>query len=187
MQADLAKFDRVFFVMWGSAFLELLAHRALDTAAARFPTLAAPFWSCSRIALWTRRRRRRSQRKERLRSFLSCSLRSLSWRCGAASSSFAANSVSSLARQDSGAPLLLRRRAIPDARSAFSELLAHRALDPPPSSSLAEERTPPLVPPPCDGARFPTLAAQCVVTPLALSQGCGLIALYTSPYLTPAG
>ena len=28
---------------------------------------------------------------------------------------------------------------------------------------------------------------QCVVTPLALSHGCGLIALYTSPYLTPAG
>jgi hypothetical protein len=28
---------------------------------------------------------------------------------------------------------------------------------------------------------------QCVVTPLALNQGCGLIALYTSPYLTPAG
>jgi hypothetical protein len=28
---------------------------------------------------------------------------------------------------------------------------------------------------------------QCVVTPLALSQGCGLIASYTSPYLTPAG
>jgi hypothetical protein len=30
-------------------------------------------------------------------------------------------------------------------------------------------------------------ANQCVVTPLALSHGCGLIALYTSPYLTPAG
>jgi hypothetical protein len=28
------------------------------------------------------------------------------------------------------------------------ELLAHRALNPPPSSSLAEERTPPLHPPP---------------------------------------
>jgi hypothetical protein len=28
---------------------------------------------------------------------------------------------------------------------------------------------------------------QCVATPLALSHGCGLIALYTSPYLTPAG
>jgi hypothetical protein len=28
---------------------------------------------------------------------------------------------------------------------------------------------------------------QCVATPLALSQGCGLIALYTSPYLTPSG
>jgi hypothetical protein len=28
---------------------------------------------------------------------------------------------------------------------------------------------------------------QCVVTPLAVSHGCGLIALYTSPYLTPAG
>jgi hypothetical protein len=31
------------------------------------------------------------------------------------------------------------------------------------------------------------LCSQCVVTPLALSHGCGLIALYTSPYLTPAG
>jgi hypothetical protein len=30
-------------------------------------------------------------------------------------------------------------------------------------------------------------SGQCVVTPLALNQGCGLIALYTSPYLTPAG
>jgi hypothetical protein len=28
---------------------------------------------------------------------------------------------------------------------------------------------------------------QCVVTPRARSHGCGLIALYTSPYLTPAG
>src|SRR5512133_557747 len=41
----------------------------------------------------------------------------------------------------------------------FLELLAHRALDPPPSSSLAEERTPRLAPSPCGGARFPTLAA----------------------------
>jgi hypothetical protein len=32
-------------------------------------------------------------------------------------------------------------------------------MSPPPSSSLAEERTPPLASPPCDGARFPTLAA----------------------------
>src|SRR5215211_573996 len=39
-------------------------------------------------------------------------------------------------------------------------LLAHRAVDPPPSSSLAEERTPLLAPPPCGGARFPTLAAR---------------------------
>jgi hypothetical protein len=30
--------------------------------------------------------------------------------------------------------------------------------NPPSSSSLAEERTPPLAPPPCAGARFPTLA-----------------------------
>jgi hypothetical protein len=43
--------------------------------------------------------------------------------------------------------------------AAYFELLAHRALDPPPSSSLAEERTPLLTPPPCVGARFPTLAA----------------------------
>ena len=43
--------------------------------------------------------------------------------------------------------------------SHFLELLAHRAPDPPPSSSLAEERTSPLAPPPCGGARFPTLAA----------------------------
>jgi hypothetical protein len=40
------------------------------------------------------------------------------------------------------------------------ELLAHRAWNPSPSLSLAEERTPPLVPPPCGGARFPTLAAR---------------------------
>jgi hypothetical protein len=39
------------------------------------------------------------------------------------------------------------------------EPLAHRALNPPPSSSLTEGRTPPLAPPPCGGARFPTLAA----------------------------
>ena len=38
-------------------------------------------------------------------------------------------------------------------------LLAHRAWNPPLSSSLAEGRTPPLAPPPCGGARFPTLAA----------------------------
>jgi len=31
--------------------------------------------------------------------------------------------------------------------------------NPPPPSSLAEERTPPLASPPCGGARFPTLAA----------------------------
>jgi exodeoxyribonuclease V beta subunit len=41
-----------------------------------------------------------------------------------------------------------------------SELLAHRALNPPSSSSLAEERTPPLASPPYCGARFPTLAAE---------------------------
>jgi hypothetical protein len=34
----------------------------------------------------------------------------------------------------------------------IKELLAHRALNPPPSSSLAEERTPPLARPPCAGA-----------------------------------
>src|SRR5687767_12068623 len=43
---------------------------------------------------------------------------------------------------------------------SFCVLLAHRALNPPPSSSLAEGRTPPLVPPPCGGARFPTLAGR---------------------------
>jgi hypothetical protein len=42
-------------------------------------------------------------------------------------------------------------------RSTTSELLAHRAGSPPPSSALAEERTPPLATPPCGGARFPTL------------------------------
>src|SRR5215207_6743528 len=40
----------------------------------------------------------------------------------------------------------------------FCVLLAHRAVSPPPSS-LAEDRTPLLAPPPCAGARFPTLAA----------------------------
>ena len=171
MQADLAKFDRVFFVMWRSAFWSC-SRIALWTRRRAIPDARSAFWSCSRIALWTRRaipdarsafcellrialwtrrRRRRSQRKTP-RSFL----------------------LPATARDSRRSQRLL-------------ELLAHRALDPPPSSSLAEERTPPLVPPPCDGARFPTLAAQCVVTPLALSQGCGLIALYTSPYLTPAG
>jgi len=33
-------------------------------------------------------------------------------------------------------------------------------MDPPLSSSLAEEITPPLAPPPGGGARFPTLAAR---------------------------
>ena len=42
-----------------------------------------------------------------------------------------------------------------DARSCVLQLLAHRAWEPLPSSSLAEERTPPLTPPPCGGARFP--------------------------------
>ena len=37
------------------------------------------------------------------------------------------------------------------------EQLAHRAWNPPPSSSLAEERTSPFAPPPSGGARFPTL------------------------------
>src|SRR5215218_8567336 len=57
--------------------------------------------------------------------------------------------------------LLLRASARDSRRSQrpFWELLAHRAWNPPPSSSLAEERTPPLTPPPCVGARFPTLAA----------------------------
>src|SRR5688572_2487179 len=83
------------------------------------------FWSCSRIALEIRRRRRRSQRKLRPRS-------------------------------------LLLRAAERDSRRSqlcFLELLAHRACDPPPSSPLAKETTPPLAPPPCGGARFPTLAA----------------------------
>jgi hypothetical protein len=44
-----------------------------------------------------------------------------------------------------------------------SELLAHRAWNPPPSASLAEETTPPLTPPPYGGARFPTLAAEPLV------------------------
>jgi hypothetical protein len=43
---------------------------------ARLPTLAAVCLNCSRIALWIHRRRRRSQRKERLAS-VRCSLRSL--------------------------------------------------------------------------------------------------------------
>jgi exodeoxyribonuclease V beta subunit len=50
-----------------------------------------------------------------------------------------------------------------------SELLAHRALNPPPSSSLAAERTPPLAPPHYGGARSPTLAARAV----AIEDGLG--------------
>jgi hypothetical protein len=43
-----------------------------------FHTVCTLIRSCSRIALWTRRRRHRSQRKERLRSLgVHCSLRSL--------------------------------------------------------------------------------------------------------------
>jgi len=41
------------------------------------------------------------------------------------------------------------------------QLLAHRAWNPPPSSSLPEERAPPLASPPCVGARLSTLAAGC--------------------------
>jgi hypothetical protein len=53
-----------------------------------------------------------------------------------------ARSFRTAARQ----PGSVRRRAIPDARSSVFKLLAHRALNPPPSSSLAEVRTPPLAP-----------------------------------------
>jgi exodeoxyribonuclease V beta subunit len=49
-----------------------------------------------------------------------------------------------------------------DESAHYSELLAHRALNLPPSSSLAEERTPPLAPPPYGGARSPTLPARAV-------------------------
>ena len=52
----------------------------------------------------------------------------------------------------------MRRRAIADARDHYLGSLAHRALDPPPSSSLAEGRAPPLPSPRCGGARLPTLA-----------------------------
>jgi hypothetical protein len=40
-------------------------------------------------------------------------------------------------------------------------------VDPPPSSSLAEERTPLLAPSPCGGARFPTLAEDCLGSRIA--------------------
>src|SRR4029453_11891534 len=39
-------------------------------------------------------------------------------------------------------------------RFVWALLLAHRAVDPP-SSSLAEGKTPPLAPPPCGGAQLP--------------------------------
>src|SRR5215208_3052908 len=57
--------------------------------------------------------------------------------------------------------LLLHAAARDSRRSQLCllELLAHRAWNPPPSSSLAKETTLPLPPPPCGGARFPTLAA----------------------------
>ncbi len=49
----------------------------------------------------------------------------------------------------------VRRRAIyRRSQAGILCLLAHRALDPSPSSSIAEEKAPPLVPPPCGGARF---------------------------------
>jgi hypothetical protein len=51
-------------------------------------------------------------------------------------------------------------------------LLAHRALDPPPSSSLAKERTPLLPPPPRGGARFPTLAGR--LCPARAVSNCSL-------------
>ena len=121
--------------------------------------------SCSRIALGVRRRRRRSQRKERLRSLrVHCSLRSLR-------PALVGRCLPHLARrrkacllarlvQDSGAPAWLSTAARDSRRSQLRlKLLAHRAWGPPPSSSLAEERTPPLAPSPCGGARFPTLAA----------------------------
>src|SRR4029450_2073785 len=52
---------------------------------------------------------------------------------------------------------LSRRGAGLISREPFFGLLAHRAVNPPPSSSLAEERTPLLTSPPYVGARFPTL------------------------------
>jgi Cu/Ag efflux pump CusA len=45
-------------------------------------------------------------------------------------------------------------------RGSDDELLAHRAVGPPTSSSLAEEKTPPLAPPQHGGARLSTLAAR---------------------------
>src|SRR5215207_1354810 len=66
---------------------------------------------------------------------------------------------SSLAEKERLRSLLLRATTRDSRRSQLlSELLAHRARHPPPSP-LAEETTPPLAPPPCDDARFPTLPA----------------------------
>ncbi len=57
-----------------------------------------------------------------------------------------------------------------DEAAYYSELLAHRAVNPPSSSSLAEERTPPLAPSPYGGARFPTLAAGASPSDTALAE-----------------
>ena len=46
----------------------------------------------------------------------------------------------------------------------FGRLLAHRAVDLPSSSSLAEERAPPLAPPHHGRGAIPTLAADCLST-----------------------
>ena len=63
-----------------------------------------------------------------------------------------------------------RRR---EPRRVFLELLAHRTLNPPPSSSLAEVRTPPLAPPPCGGVRSPTLAECWQPNPWPILRQCG--------------
>ena len=120
--------------------------------------------SCSRIALWIRRRRRPSQRKERLRSPRAyCSLRSLRLalvsRCLPPSLADERR-VCSLAR-----PGQRRASLAPYGGARFrvcrlAPLAAFRAQQLPSSSSLPDGSTCPLVPPQHGSARNAALAAQ---------------------------
>jgi hypothetical protein len=86
-----------------------------------------PSFSCSRIALWIRRRRRRSLRKERLHSLLCPLLAPLAeaGACEPLSSSLARRRKTCLlprsSRTAARQPGSVRRRAITDARSLMSE------------------------------------------------------------------
>src|SRR5215203_2010267 len=134
---------------------------------ARFPTLAAPFGELLAHHAWNPPPSSSLAEEERLRSLLlraaardsrrsqphleSCSRITLGIRRRRRRSQ----------RKNASAPSSsVRRRAIPDARSPIWRAARASRLESAAVVVARRGRTPPLTPPPCGGARFPTLAAR---------------------------